>query len=106
MAQTSITFHIDPSKKTQFEGICSDAGIDITTAFQALVNISVRNNRLPFELKIPNVITVETLKDAESSTNLVGPFESLSELMEALNAEDCIHSEVQEGLSSCPKERV
>ena len=49
---------------------------------------ALRCHGLPFDVKIdePNDTTYAAMEAAEKGDNLYGPFESVDELMEALNA--------------------
>ena len=48
----------------------------------------LRERAIPFEIRqeIPNAATLAAMDDAENGTDLYGPFDSVSDLMEALNA--------------------
>ena len=47
-------------------------------------------NGIPYEIKLdkPNAETLQAMQDVREGKNLHGPFNSLSELMEDLNADD------------------
>ena len=42
----------------------------------------------PYAAEIPNAETRKAIEDAEAGIDLIGPFHSIEELMEALNADD------------------
>lgn len=51
MASTNINIRIDAELKQQFEKLCSEMGITMTTAFTIFAKQTVRENRIPFEIK-------------------------------------------------------
>jgi len=54
--------------KKQFEGFCSEVGLNMTTAFNLFAKTVVRQQRIPFEigLETPNAETLEALREAET----------------------------------------
>ncbi|HAW45609.1 MAG TPA: type II toxin-antitoxin system antitoxin, RelB/DinJ family [Sutterella sp.] len=52
MAQTLVSFRMDPELKRQFEETCGLLGMTMTTAFTMLAQKMVREQRLPFEVNI------------------------------------------------------
>lgn len=51
MASTNINIRIDAELKQQFEKLCSEMGITMTTAFTIFAKQTVMENRIPFEIK-------------------------------------------------------
>lgn len=51
MASTNINIRIDAELKKQFEKLCSEMGITMTTAFTIFAKQTVRENKIPFEIK-------------------------------------------------------
>lgn len=88
MAQTSVNIRIDEDLKKQFDNFCSDVGMSMTTAFCIFAKTVVRERRIPFEIRTnePNETTYEAMESAVSGEDIHGPFTSVSEVMEALNA--------------------
>ena len=60
----------------------------MTTAINLFLRTTIRENGIPFALKldVPNAVTVEAMNASEKGEDLFGPYESVSDLMEALNA--------------------
>lgn len=58
--------------------------------FPTFVLLYVKLCKIPFEIKLdkPNAETLQAMQDVREGKNLHGPFNSLSELMEDLNADD------------------
>ena len=88
MAQTSVNIRMDEDLKKQFDNFCSDVGMSMTTAFCIFAKTVVRERRIPFEIRInePNETTYAAMESAVSGEEIHGPFISVSEVMEALNA--------------------
>ena len=88
MAQTSVNIRMDEDLKKQFDSFCSDVGMNMTTAFCIFAKTVVRERRIPFEIRLdePNALTYAAMETAEKNEDIYGPFENVSDLMEALNA--------------------
>lgn len=88
MAQTSVNIRMDEELKKQFDAFCSDVGMNMTTAFCIFAKTVVRERRIPFEIKAdePNKATYLAMDEAVNDKDIYGPFETVSDLMEALNA--------------------
>ena len=88
MAQTSVNIRMDEDLKKQFDNFCSDVGMSMTTAFCIFAKTVVRERRIPFEIRTnePNETTYVAMESAVSGEDIHGPFTSVSEVMEALNA--------------------
>ena len=88
MAQTSVNTRMDEDLKKQFDNFCSDVGMSMTTAFCIFAKTVVRERRIPFEIRTnePNETTYADMESAVSGEDIHGPFTSVSDVMEALNA--------------------
>lgn len=88
MAQTSVNIRMDEDLKKQFDNFCSDVGMSMTTAFCIFAKTVVRERRIPFEIRTnePNETTYAAMESAVSVEDIHGPFTSVSDVMEALNA--------------------
>lgn len=71
-------------------GGCSfqSLGMDLSTATGIFYRQALRYHGLPFEVKLdePNEVTYEAMAAAENDEEMYGPFDSVAEMMEALNA--------------------
>lgn len=76
--------------KKQAQAIYSELGIDMTTAISVFLRQSIRTKGFPFSvnLSVPNKTTLEAMNNTQNSIDMYGPFNSVDELMESLNAED------------------
>lgn len=90
MAQTNISILMDENLKQEFETLCGELGMDMTTAFNVFAKAVVRQRVIPFPLAldIPTATTLDAIDDVNKRRNMRGPFDSVSALMEDLNAEE------------------
>ena len=86
MAKTShINIRIDPETKSQAEVLFGKFGMTVSEAVNVFLHQSIMYGGIPFELRVPNRETMEALDDVINRRNLEGPFETVEDLMEALN---------------------
>lgn len=88
MTQTNITIRMDDNLKQQFDFLCNELGLNVTTAFNIFAKTMVRQQKIPFEvaLEVPNAETLVAIDDVSRGRNLSKSFHSVAELMEDLNA--------------------
>lgn len=88
MAQTNVNIRIDEGLKQQFDRLCNELGLNMSTAFTIFAKTMVRQQRIPFEisLDVPNAETLAAIDDVNNGRNLSKSFHSVAELMEDLNA--------------------
>ena len=88
MKNVNITMRVDEDLKKQADALFAELGMSISTAFNIFLRQSVREQQIPFQItKItPNAATLAAMDDAENGENLYGPFDNVSDLMEALDA--------------------
>ena len=55
MAQTAITFRVDQNLKNNFDALCDDFGLSITSAFTIFMKAVVRERKIPFEIQSKNM---------------------------------------------------
>jgi DNA-damage-inducible protein J len=65
-----IRARISPDLKAEAEGILERIGLTSSDAIRMFYKQIAMRKGLPFEASIPNVITRETLRDAESGRNV------------------------------------
>lgn len=67
MANTSMNIRMDAEVKRQAEALFSEIGMNMTTAINIFLKQSIRENGIPFELKInkPNDETIEAIREGE-----------------------------------------
>jgi DNA-damage-inducible protein J len=88
MSTVNVTFRVDSELKKQADTLFSDLGMSLSTAFSVFLRQSVREQQLPFAVtkNVPNAVTLAAMDAAEKDEDLYGPFDSVEDLMEALNA--------------------
>ncbi len=88
MAQTNVNIRMEENLKQQFEHLCNELGLNMSTAFNVFAKTMVRQQRIPFEISLnsPNSETIAAIEDVNQGRNLSRPFHSVAELMEDLNA--------------------
>ena len=88
MKNVNVTLRVDEDLKKQAEALFSELGMNLTTAFNIFLRQSVREQQIPFQItkNIPNAVTLAAIESSEKGEDLHGPYDSISDLMEALNA--------------------
>jgi DNA-damage-inducible protein J len=68
MAQTNVNIRMDEDLKREFDGLCQDLGLTMTTSFTVFAKTVVRRQRIPFEIAIdiPNTETIEAIKEVRA----------------------------------------
>ncbi len=90
MARTSkenLTIRMEPDLKVKATALFNALGMDLSTATGIFFRQALRCHGLPFDVKMdePNAITYTAMEEAEKGEDVYGPFDSVSQLMEALN---------------------
>ncbi len=88
MAQTNVNIRMDENTKKEFNAFCNEIGISVSSAFNMFAKTVIREHRIPFEITtdVPNAETVAAIEKADRGEDLYGPFNTVDELMESLNA--------------------
>lgn len=68
MAQTNINIRIDENLKKEFDNLCQDLGLTMTTAFTVFVKTAVRRQGIPFEIakNMPNAETISAIEESQA----------------------------------------
>lgn len=83
----NMTLRIEPELKAQAAELFKSLGLDLSTATGIFYRQALRCRGLPFEVRLdPNKETYAAMEAAENDKDLEGPFDSMSELIEALDA--------------------
>jgi len=82
------TTNIDEELKREAEAIFNELGLNMSTAMNIFLRYSVRYGGIPFDLRIekPNEETRAAIDDVNNNRNMSKTFDSVSALMEDLNA--------------------
>lgn len=87
MSQTNISIRVEENLKKQFDSLCEELGLSMSTAINIFLKRFIREGGLPFALSIDdyNEETRKVLKDYENGNlELIGPFDNTKDLMESL----------------------
>ena len=86
----NVTLRVDENLKKEAETLFSELGLNLTSAFNIFLRQSVRERQIPFRVtkNVPNAASLAAIEASEKGEELYGPYDSVSDLMEALNAED------------------
>ena len=84
----NMTLRMEPDLKKQASALFKSLGLDLSTATGIFYRQALRCKGLPFEVKLdePNETTYRAMSAAEKGEDMYGPFDSISDLMRALNA--------------------
>ena len=90
MAKVSTNISIDADIKAKAQELFADFGLDLSTAINLFLRQSLRENAIPFAIyrEVPNADTMAAIEAAVNDEDMQGPFDSVADLMEALNAEE------------------
>ena len=88
MAKVSTGITIDSEVKAEAQELFAEFGMDLSTAINIFLKQSIYERSIPFTIRraLPNKTTLKAMDDAENDEQLYGPFDSVAEMMEALNA--------------------
>ena len=67
MAQTTVSVRMDNELKKEFDAVCNDLGLSMTTAITMLAKKIAREKRLPFEISIDPFYSDENIKRLKKS---------------------------------------
>ncbi|MBQ3355705.1 MAG: type II toxin-antitoxin system RelB/DinJ family antitoxin [Oscillospiraceae bacterium] len=84
----NVNIRLDDATKAQFDAFCSEVGLSVSAAFNLFAKRVVKEQRIPFDIttEVPNAKTLAAMEAAETGLDVYGPFDTVAELMEALNA--------------------
>lgn len=83
-----VNVRIDEKDKKDFTELCNSLGLSVTTAFNLFVKQAIREQRIPVNLNLraPNKQTMLAIQEAENGIGLSKAYDTVEELMEALDA--------------------
>lgn len=86
--QTNISIRIDKDLKKQFEGLCDELGLTMSSLINVFIKKTVRYQGLPFALSINdyNKETQKAVEEVENGIGLSKVYENIDEMFEDLNA--------------------
>ena len=90
MAQSAFSVRMDENLKKQFEVLCTEFGMNMTTAFTIFAKTVVRERVIPFPITAEpnyNEVTRQAIADVNAGRNLSRRFSSYAEMKASLDAE-------------------
>ncbi len=86
MSATTMNIRVDSEVKDSAKKIFSELGLDLTTAVNIFLRQSIRENGIPFDLRldIPNQETKKAIKEAEQGVGMSKSFKSVKDLFDDL----------------------
>ena len=88
MAKTTANISIDEDIKKKAQKLFADLGMDLSTAINIFLRQAIRENAIPFRINrdVPNSVTLAAVESAEKGEDVYGPFDTVADALEALNA--------------------
>ena len=86
---TTIQARVDDKLKLQSEYVLRSMGLSMTSAINLFLQQVVTQRKIPFEIVAPQTLnpdTLQAMQDTIDGKNLHGPYHSVKEMMEALDA--------------------
>ena len=85
MAQTTLSVRMDDSLKSDFDKVCNELGLSMTTAITMLAKKMTREKRLPFEVSVDPFYSAENLARLRRS---IAQMESTGGTVHEVNLDD------------------
>ena len=91
MSNVSMNIRMDKSIKEQAQELFAEFGLDMTTAINMFLRQSIREHRIPFELRInvPNEDTLEAIREVQQmkkNPSLGKSYNNVDDMMKELLA--------------------
>lgn len=86
---TTVQARVDEKLKIEAEQTFRSMGLTISSAINIFLQQVVNQRKLPFEVlaaDLPNAVTEKSMKDTIAGKGLNGPYSSVKDMMEALDA--------------------
>lgn len=82
-----VRARIDSDLKKEATAVLAGMGLSVSDAIRLMLVRVASDKNLPFDVRVPNAVTQAAMLDA--SAGRVERYASVSDLMGALNADDC-----------------
>ena len=91
MSQINVNIRMDENIKQEFERLCTELGLNMTTAFNIFARTVVRQHRIPFELALdtPNAETIEAINEVRQAKGNPNKklYDSFADLLKEVEAD-------------------
>ncbi len=86
MSATTMNIRVDSEVKNSAKKVFSELGLDLTTAVNIFLRQSIRENGIPFDLRlnIPNEETKKAIKESEQGIGMSKSFKTAKDLFNDL----------------------
>lgn len=84
MAQTTVSIRMDDALKKDFDNICNELGMTMSTAVIMLAKKMAREKRLPFEVSIDPFYSDTNMKALDESIRQMSEGKTVSKTLEEL----------------------
>ena len=83
MAQSNISIRIDEDLKQDFDELCNDLGLTMSTAITVFIKTVVREQRIPFEISrtSKSMQAIQDMEDDWYQRNMQNPEDELDGLL-------------------------
>lgn len=85
MAQTTVSVRMDDALKRDFDEVCNELGLSMTTAITMLAKKMTREKRLPFEVSVDPFYSDENMARLRKS---IAQMESIGGTIHEVNLDD------------------
>ena len=70
MKTMTVRARIDPDLKHAVESVLTELGLSVSEAIELFLRQVKLNNGIPFDIRIPNKVTLKTFEDTDKGKNL------------------------------------
>ena len=84
MSQAMLNVRIDSDDKKKFDEFCNKAGMNVSVAVNMFVKAVIREQRLPFEIKVDPFYSEENMDRLKQSVEQIESGEFVQKSMEVL----------------------
>ena len=86
MAQTTLSVRMDDTLKKEFDQVCNDLGLTMTTAITILAKKMAREKRIPFEVSLDPFYSASNMAALNESIDQMRQGKTVAETLEELEA--------------------
>ncbi len=86
MAQTTLSVRMDDTLKKEFDQVCNDLGLTMTTAITILAKKMAREKRIPFEVSLDPFYSASNMAALNESIDQMRQGKTVAKTLEELEA--------------------
>ena len=86
MSQTTISVRMDDTLKKEFDQVCNDLGLTMTTAITILAKKMAREKRIPFEVSLDPFYSASNMAALNESIDQMRQGKTVAKTLEELEA--------------------